>query len=93
VGSTPASLRRMAVEAVKVHRSVLLQSAADPEVLRAIVDLAHAMHLPVVVGGVETDEQLRGARAMGCDFAQGFFLCHPVDAEEARRMLVRDLPV
>lgn len=93
VGSTPASLRRMAVEAVKVHRSVLLQAAADPEVLRAIVDLAHALHLPVVASGVETDEQLRGVRATGCDFAQGFFLGGPVDAEEARRMLVRDLPV
>jgi EAL domain-containing protein (putative c-di-GMP-specific phosphodiesterase class I) len=42
---------------------------------------------------VETDEQLRGLRALGCDFAQGFFLCGPVDADEARRMLVRDLPV
>ncbi|HSU13079.1 putative bifunctional diguanylate cyclase/phosphodiesterase [Longimicrobium sp.] len=90
VGSTPASLRRLEVEAVKVHRSVLQQEAGDPEVLRAIVSLAHALHLVVVVGGVETDEQMTRLRSMGCDFVQGFFLCGPVDAEEARRMMVTE---
>jgi diguanylate cyclase (GGDEF)-like protein/PAS domain S-box-containing protein len=87
VGSPPASLRRLEVEAVKVHRSVLQQEAGNPEVLRAIVGLAHALQLVVVVGGVETDEQMTRLRSLGCDFVQGFFLSGPVDAEEARRMM------
>ncbi len=87
VGSTPGSLRRLAVDAVKVHRSVLAQSGADPEVLRAIVSLAHALNLPVVASGVETEEQMGSLRDVGCDFVQGFFVGGPVDADEARRMM------
>ena len=92
-GTPPGSLRRLEVDALKMHRSVLHQSAGDPEVLRAILGLAHTLRLPVVAAGVETDEQMQSLRTLECDFAQGNFLCAPVDPDEARRMLARDLGV
>jgi CheY-like chemotaxis protein len=47
--------------------------------------MAHAMDLCVIAEGVETDEQLRELRVLGCDLAQGFLFCRPVSPDEISR--------
>jgi diguanylate cyclase (GGDEF)-like protein len=91
VGSPVALLRRLAIDGLKLAPS-LLQQPEHAEILAAIVGLAHALDLEVVAGGIETDEQMHALRATECDFAQGFLVSEPVDAEQARRMVARDLP-
>jgi diguanylate cyclase len=57
----------------------------DPEdsaIVAAVVKLAHALDLEVVAEGVETAEQSRHLRDLGCDTAQGYFYGRPVPAEE-----------
>ncbi|HEX8242555.1 MAG TPA: EAL domain-containing protein, partial [Longimicrobium sp.] len=92
VGSPVGLLRRLAIDGLKLAPS-LLQQPAHADVLAAIVGLAHALNLQVVAGGIETEQQMTALRATACDFAQGYLVSAPVDAEQARRMLVRDLPV
>ena len=42
--------------------------------VRAIVALAHNLGMDVVAEGVETPDQLSQLRALGCEYAQGFYL-------------------
>ena len=66
-------------------RPVRVRQAAA--IVAAIVAMAHALGLSVVAEGVETDEQFREMRRLGCEFAQGFLLGRPTSADEIARLL------
>jgi EAL domain-containing protein (putative c-di-GMP-specific phosphodiesterase class I) len=53
----------------------------------AIISLARSLRLEAVAEGVETDEQARILAALGCDFAQGFYFSHPVEAADMEQLL------
>jgi EAL domain-containing protein (putative c-di-GMP-specific phosphodiesterase class I) len=46
--------------------------------------------MDVIAEGVETEEQMARLMAMGCDYAQGYLISRPVDAEAAQSLLDRD---
>jgi EAL domain-containing protein (putative c-di-GMP-specific phosphodiesterase class I) len=47
-----------------------------------IINLAHSLKLKVVAEGVETEEQSRLLRLLGCNEMQGFLFSRPVLAAE-----------
>jgi EAL domain-containing protein (putative c-di-GMP-specific phosphodiesterase class I) len=47
----------------------------------SIINLAHSLKLKVVAEGVETEEQCRQLRLLGCDEMQGYLLSKPVPCE------------
>ena len=47
-------------------------------VVRAVVELAHALEMEVVAEGVEHAQQLRSLKAMGCEFGQGRLFSEPL---------------
>ena len=49
--------------------------------MRAIIDLGHSLELKVTAEGVESAEQLRRLRELGCDEAQGDLISPPLPAE------------
>jgi EAL domain-containing protein (putative c-di-GMP-specific phosphodiesterase class I) len=51
--------------------------SVDARVMATLVDLAHALGLSVTAEGVETAEQDRLVRGLGCDVGQGWFYAHP----------------
>jgi diguanylate cyclase (GGDEF)-like protein/PAS domain S-box-containing protein len=51
-------------------------------IIRAILGLAHGLHLPVVAEGVETEDQLAFLRREGCDEIQGYLMGRPRPIEE-----------
>ena len=53
----------------------------DPNlgIIRAVVSLAHGLGITVVAEGIETDEQARRLRELGCDMGQGYAWAHPAD--------------
>jgi EAL domain-containing protein (putative c-di-GMP-specific phosphodiesterase class I) len=76
-------LKRYPVDFVKIDRvfvSGLGVSAQDDAIVRAVIDLAHAVGVSVVAEGVETEAQASALRAMGCDLGQGFLWSRPVEA-------------
>ena len=88
--SSLSFLHRLQVNTVKVDRSFV--SAIGPRgngstMVRAIVGLAHALGMNVVAEGVETAEQAGELRALGCEFAQGFYFSRAVDAAAAARLI------
>ena len=77
--SSLSYLRRLPLAVLKVDRAFVqgLDQAhphlrQDQAVVRAIVDMAHALEMEVVAEGVETDAQREALRRLGCDYMQGF---------------------
>ncbi|QSX75236.1 EAL domain-containing protein [Lysobacter arenosi] len=78
-------LRRVPVDGVKIDRSFVADVLRDPDDLAlttAIIAMAHSLGILVVAEGVEKEGQYAILRERGCDFAQGYWLGHPVTADE-----------
>lgn len=91
--SSLAQLRRVAVDRLKVDRSLVAGLGGRPEdtaVVAAIVGLAHSLGLSAVGEGVERSAQVRELRAIGCDLAQGHYFGPPVPADRLAGMLLGD---
>jgi EAL domain-containing protein (putative c-di-GMP-specific phosphodiesterase class I) len=87
--SSLSYLQRLHVDTVKVDRSFVSRIGLDDgsEMVRAIAAIAHNMGMDVVAEGVETAEQLEWLRAIGCEYAQGFYFSRPVDMSAATAMI------
>jgi diguanylate cyclase (GGDEF)-like protein/PAS domain S-box-containing protein len=93
--SSLSSLQEFPVSVLKIDRSFIRGMGPEgerDEIVRAVVGLAHSLHMQVVAEGVETEGQLERLRAMGCDYGQGYLLCHALDAEGVERFLDRAVP-
>jgi diguanylate cyclase len=54
----------------------------DPVIVKSTIDLGRNLGLQVVAEGVETAAVWERLSTLGCDFAQGFYLSHPLPPEE-----------
>ena len=78
--SSLSYLRRLPVDSLKIDRSFvrgLGSEADDDSIVTSVIDLARSLGVSVVAEGVETEEQLAGLRARGCDTMQGFLFARP----------------
>ena len=72
------------MDTVKVDRQFvtgLKFGTLEYRLCRNIISTAHDLGLQVIAEGVETKEQLSILQGLGCDFAQGFYLDHPMEIE------------
>jgi diguanylate cyclase (GGDEF)-like protein len=90
-GSGYSSLRYLhafPVDGLKIDSAVMarLDTGSEP-LVRAILEAARGIGIPVVAEGVETDAQWSRMRGLQCELAQGFRFSPPVDAETAASLL------
>ncbi len=88
--SSLADLKRLPIDTIKIHESVVSGLGIDPHespIVGAVVELGHALGLKVVAEGIETDAQLAELRTLGCDGAQGFLFGRPMPEEELQALL------
>ncbi|MCB1284817.1 MAG: EAL domain-containing protein, partial [Microthrixaceae bacterium] len=92
--SSLAYLRQLKADIVKIDRSFVsdLDTPDGHNLVAAIVNMAHAVGCRTVAEGVETADQYRALKAMGCDMAQGFWLARPDVAQNRRPQLDRGAP-
>jgi diguanylate cyclase (GGDEF)-like protein len=79
--SSLSYLRRLPLDKLKIDRAFIrdvVTNREDAAIVRAIVALAHNLHLKVIAEGVETPDQLAFLRELGCDQYQGFHYSVPV---------------
>lgn len=91
--SSLSYLTRLPINTLKVDRAFVSKMTTDAQsmaVVSAIISLARALRLKVVAEGVETEEQARFLRLLGCDELQGYLFSRPVRPEEIGRLLVTD---
>ncbi|MGH7665750.1 MAG: putative bifunctional diguanylate cyclase/phosphodiesterase [Candidatus Dormibacteria bacterium] len=76
-----AYLGDLAVSELKLDRTFILGlnsgRESDRALVRATIDLGHALGLRVVAEGVEDEPALNLLTGMGCDLAQGYFISRP----------------
>jgi EAL domain-containing protein (putative c-di-GMP-specific phosphodiesterase class I) len=93
--SSLSRLKRFPLDVLKIDRSFISgvdSNAADRAIVKATIDMAHAVGLTVVAEGVETREQADYLRAFGCDRAQGFLYSRPQPAEAITDVLTAASP-
>jgi diguanylate cyclase (GGDEF)-like protein len=80
-----AYLGNLAVSELKLDRSFIIglstEGGSDVALVRATIDLGHALGLRVVAEGIEDEATLAVLTGMGCDLAQGYFIGRPAAAE------------
>src|SRR5215203_876117 len=86
--SSLSYLKRFPVDFLKIDRSFIAGLKGEPngvskdtEIVKAMIELTHALGLKVIAEGVETSEQLAQLRNMKCDFAQGNYFSEPLPSE------------
>jgi EAL domain-containing protein (putative c-di-GMP-specific phosphodiesterase class I) len=89
--SSLSYLKRLPIDTVKIDRSFISQldtSSTDEAIVSAILAMTRSLGLHAVAEGVETPGQLEVLGRHGCGFAQGFFFCRPVPADQCRELLL-----
>jgi EAL domain-containing protein (putative c-di-GMP-specific phosphodiesterase class I) len=80
--SSLMQLRQLPFTEVKIDRFFVadaVQSADSRLIVKTIVDLAQGLGLTATAEGVETVEQLRLLRELGCDVVQGYLIAQPLE--------------
>ncbi len=82
-----AYLSNLAVRELKLDCALITglgseREDRDLELVRATIDLGHAMGLRVVAEGIEDASTLELLRDLGCDLAQGYLISRPMPASE-----------
>jgi EAL domain-containing protein (putative c-di-GMP-specific phosphodiesterase class I) len=87
-------LHLLPLNAIKIDRS-FVSGTRNPtnglEIVRTIIHLANDLHMETVAEGVETHEQLRFLKAMGCSHIQGYLLTKPMDPSKTEYLLSKQL--
>jgi diguanylate cyclase (GGDEF)-like protein/PAS domain S-box-containing protein len=83
--SSPASLRRLPVDTVKIDRSLVarcLDDPADAAIVESVAAGAHSTGRRLIATGVENREQLNWLRKVGYHGVQGHLVCEARPLEE-----------
>ncbi len=77
-------------DVLKIDRSFVSRMTEGDQplqIVRTIIELARVMGMDVVAEGIETQEQYRLLREMGCRYGQGFLFARPMTAETVTQLL------
>ena len=83
--SSLSYLKQLPVDSIKVDSSFVRDIGTDHNdeaIIRAIIAMTHSLKLNVVAEGVETEDQYRVLRDLGCDEYQGFFFAKALPPAE-----------
>ncbi|WP_367161185.1 EAL domain-containing protein (plasmid) [Kozakia baliensis] len=78
-------LRELPLSFLKIDRSFVTnieENIYDRRLATGIVELAHRLDLGIVAEGVETTEQFKILRQIGCDSVQGYLFARPTSEDQ-----------
>jgi EAL domain-containing protein (putative c-di-GMP-specific phosphodiesterase class I) len=80
--SSLMQLRQLPFTEVKIDQAFIADVTRSRDcrlIIQTITDLAHGLGLTATAEGVETMDQLRAVRELGCDVVQGYLISPPLD--------------
>jgi diguanylate cyclase (GGDEF)-like protein len=83
-------LKRLPVDTLKIDKSLVQdveRSSRDLALVRTVLSLGETLGLDMIAEGIESVEQLKALRRIGCRQGQGFHMCAPMTATELERIL------
>ncbi len=78
-------LKEIQVDVLKLDMAFLKRSENEERsriILQTIVEMSKQLEMPVIMEGVETQEQVDFLTSIGCDMFQGFFFARPMEIEK-----------
>jgi EAL domain-containing protein (putative c-di-GMP-specific phosphodiesterase class I) len=88
--SSLSYLKRFPFDKIKIDRC-FITDIAEPDgsagIVRAVVNIAAERHMTTTAEGVETEQQQRILRELGCSEMQGYLFSAPKSAEAIKEML------
>ena len=78
------------INTLKIDKSFiskLEESDQADTITKSIIDIGHHLNLNLIAEGIENKSQLDFLYENGCDQAQGFYLSHPLSAQEMEQRL------
>jgi EAL domain-containing protein (putative c-di-GMP-specific phosphodiesterase class I) len=90
--SSLSKLQSLEIDLIKIDQSFVLNLGEDVQskaLCSAVVSIGRALNIKVVAEGVETPEQLRILRQLGCDEVQGYLISKPVPAHQIPELMQR----
>jgi len=85
-------LRQLPVDVLKIDKSFVMDLLEDKNshmIVKAVIDLAHALGLIVHAEGIETAAQRESLIQMGCDRLQGYWFSRPMDMDSLKNWLAK----
>ena len=80
--SSLMQLRQLPFTEVKIDQAFVADVERSRDcrlIIQSVTELAHGLGLTATAEGVETVEQLRLVRELGCDLAQGYLISQPLE--------------
>ena len=88
--SSLSYLHSFPFDVLKIDRSFvgrMTEGDQPMQIVRTIIELARVLGMDVVAEGIETREQYRLLRQLGCRFGQGYLFARPLTTEDVSRLL------
>ncbi len=88
--SSLVQLQRLPFSELKIDRALVADCAVSRQsrvIVKSAIDLAQTLGLVACAEGIETAAVLDVIRQLGCDFAQGYHIARPMEAEQASAWL------
>jgi EAL domain-containing protein (putative c-di-GMP-specific phosphodiesterase class I) len=87
-------LSSMPVDVLKMDRGFIKDietEEKDIQLVALILDIAKNLKIPVIAEGVETEEQVRILKDLGCEMVQGFYFSRPLHPSEFETRYLKDM--
>ncbi|NKE47827.1 EAL domain-containing protein [Roseomonas frigidaquae] len=85
--SNLARLNEMAVDCIKIDRSLIQGLPRNEEIVRLVIAMCNFMQVTIVAEGIETLAMAEWAHRHGCHELQGYFYSCPVEAGQMEGLL------
>ena len=87
-------LSSMPIDVLKMDRGFIKDietEEKDIQLVALILDIAKNLKIPVIAEGVETEEQVRILKDLGCEMVQGFYFSRPLHPSEFETRYLKDM--
>ena len=77
-------LKELPATEIKIDKQfigTISHDETDRQIVKSVIDLAHALGMKVVAEGVDNEENLSVVSELGCEMAQGFYIARPMRCE------------
>jgi diguanylate cyclase (GGDEF)-like protein len=83
-------IQRYPIHTIKIDKSFVEEIGLTEKnlgLVQTIVLMAHELGMDAIAEGVETKDQLKTLKQMGCNYGQGFLISRPLDSETVTQWL------
>ena len=84
------TLAELPIDVIKLDMQFIrniMKGEKNIYILKVIIELKNYLNVPLVAEGVETIEQYKLLKELGCDIVQGYYFSAPVPASQFEKFL------